>query len=65
MTKKESEAIAAAAKILGHKAFVAVGSTNSDGQSNYVVRFERADYSVRYVSDSASDAALYAINNQP
>jgi hypothetical protein len=65
MTRKESEAVVAAARILGHKSFVYLGSTDSRGQSDYAVRFERDDYSVRYVSDSATDAALYALNNKP
>jgi hypothetical protein len=64
MIKKESEAIIAAARILGHKAFLAFGGSN-DGQHYFTVRFERADYSVRFVTESATDAALYAINNQP
>ena len=65
MNMKESEAAVAAARILGHKAFVVLASTNSNGQSNYAVRFEREDYSVCFVSDSAEKVLIYAINNQP
>jgi hypothetical protein len=64
MPRTESEAIKLAAQHLGHKVFIALGPTHSNGASNYLLRFE-VNYTVRFVTDSATDAILYALNNQP
>ncbi len=65
MNAKEAEAVLAAAKVLGHKAFTLLSTKSSNERYNYAVRFESEDYGTRFVTDSVGDALYFISNNQP
>lgn len=61
MDKETAVAIEKVARGDGHLAFVSLGSHTAGGDTEYSLRFERADFSVAYVATTLREAQEYIV----